>query len=177
MIAGQPREELRVMPNNEMIDNRRLPCAGKRRPDWMGLLARADAQRLRERMATLGALPSHTLLRKPEQGLVMVRGRAGAIGAPFNLGEMTVTRCSVRLDDGTIGHAYVAGRDPEKAQNAAVLDAMLVRGGDLADRIDEHVLEPLARAEMERRATAMRRTAATRVDFFTMVRSEHGGRD
>ena len=32
----------------------------------------------------------------------MVRGRVGGTGAPFNLGEMSVTRCSVRLADGSL---------------------------------------------------------------------------
>ena len=68
----------------------------------MGTLARADGTLLKECVSALDGLPAHALVRGPEQGLVMVRGRTGAVGAPFNLGEMTVTRCSVRLADGTI---------------------------------------------------------------------------
>ena len=74
----------------------------------------------------------------------MARGRPGGDGAPFNLGEMTVTRCTVRLEDGTVGHAYVAGRDMRQAELAAVLDAvlqgparrgaMMARGGGAAGR-------------------------------------------
>ncbi len=33
----------------------------------------------------------------------MVRGRAGGGGSAFNLGEMTVTRCSVRIATGQVG--------------------------------------------------------------------------
>ncbi|MGQ3358871.1 MAG: phosphonate C-P lyase system protein PhnG, partial [Phreatobacter sp.] len=40
------------------------------------------------------------VLRAPEIGLVMVRGRVGGDGAPFNLGEATVTRAAVALPDG-----------------------------------------------------------------------------
>lgn len=146
------------------------------RQAWMGLLARSDGAFLNACVCALGELPAHVLLRGPEQGLVMVRGRTGAIGAPFNLGEMTVTRCSVRLADGTVGHAYVQGRDSEKARNAAVLDAMLQQP-ETGPRVHASVIAPLMREETERRELSARKAAATRVDFFTMVRSEHGGRD
>lgn len=146
------------------------------RQRWMGLLARADGGQLDARVALLGALPAHTIVRAAEPGLVMVRGRTGAVGAPFNLGEMTVTRCAVRLADGTVGHSYVAGRDTAKARTAAVLDAMLLCDQDAA-QIEALVLAPLEQAEKERRAKQAAKTAATRVEFFTMVRSEHGGRD
>src|SRR5262249_57217899 len=79
----------------------------------------------------LDSRPAYTHIRKPEVGLVVVRGRAGGSGMRFNLGELPVTRCSVRLDDGTVGHAYVGGRDTRHAELAAVFDALLqdeVRG-------------------------------------------------
>ncbi len=66
-----------------------------------------------------------SVLRGPEAGLVMVRGRTGGGGAPFNLGEMTTTRCTVRTDAGFVGHAYVAGRDERLAEVAALADALL----------------------------------------------------
>ena len=70
-------------------------------------------------------VPGYTFVRKPEVGLVMVRGRAGGTGMQFNVGELPVARCSVRLDDGTVGHAYVGGRSLRHAEIAAVLDALL----------------------------------------------------
>src|SRR3954452_8359469 len=97
-----------------------------RRRRWMGVLARAGAAEIAALLAAGPApLPLHRRLRGPEIGLVMARGRQGGDGAPFNLGEMTVTRCSVRLEDGTVGHSYVAGRDAGQAELAAVLDAAL----------------------------------------------------
>ena len=60
-------------------------------------------------------------LRRPETGLVMLRGRAGGTGQAFNLGEASVTRCSVRLSDGQVGTGYVLGRDQRKAELVAVL--------------------------------------------------------
>jgi alpha-D-ribose 1-methylphosphonate 5-triphosphate synthase subunit PhnG len=134
----------------------------------MGILARASAEEIAGCLAKLPAPPAHARLRGPETGLVMVRGRAGGDGAPFNLGEMTVTRCSVRLPDGRVGHAYVAGRDSRQAELAALLDAMLLDDGARAE-LESTVIKPLAEAQAARREQMARRAAATRVQFFTMT--------
>lgn len=137
------------------------------RRHWMGVLARADAQAIEARLAEAPALPPHDLLRAPETGLVMVRGRAGGDGAPFNLGEMTVTRCAVRDAAGRMGLGYVAGRDRRHAELAAILDAALQDGARHA-ALMQTVIEPLAAAQAADAARDARRAAATRVEFFTM---------
>lgn len=137
------------------------------RPDAMGLLARAQPDRLAELAPDL---PPHSLLRAPETGTVMVQGRQGGTGAPFNLGEVTVTRCSVSLGCGAVGHAWVQGRNKAHARRAAVLDALLQT--DRATVLTETVLAPLARDERARRAALTRKAGTTRVEFFTMVRGE-----
>jgi len=142
------------------------PHAERRR--WMAVLARASAVDIAARLATLPPAPPHTRLRGPETGLVMVRGRAGGDGAPFNLGEMTVTRCAVRLPDGRVGHAYVAGRDGRQAELAALCDALMLDDAARSE-VDAAVIAPLAEAQAARRATEARRAAATRVQFFTMT--------
>ena len=76
----------------------------------------------------------------------MVRGRAGGTGARFNLGEMTVTRCSVQLDDGTLGHAWIGGRDERHAEVAAVLEALL-QNPARTTALHASLVEPLARAQ------------------------------
>jgi alpha-D-ribose 1-methylphosphonate 5-triphosphate synthase subunit PhnG len=100
----------------------------------------------------------------------MVRGRVGGTGAPFNLGEMSVTRCSVRLSDGTVGHAWVQGRDKDHARRAAVVDALMQT--DAAQEIGRRVIAPLAEAARQARAARAEKAAGTKVDFFTMVRGE-----
>jgi alpha-D-ribose 1-methylphosphonate 5-triphosphate synthase subunit PhnG len=137
------------------------------RQRWMAVLARADARSLCERLMVWGPMPAYTTLRGPESGLVMVRGRAGGGGAPFNLGEMTVTRCSVRLPNGVVGHAYIAGRDDGRAEMAAVVDA-LMQDPDLAPGLRAAVIAPLAEAQAERRAAMAEKAAATKVQFFSM---------
>ena len=139
------------------------------RRDWMGLLGRAAPDALREVAASLGPMPAPDWLRRPETGSVMVRGRAGGTGAPFNLGEVTATRCALRLDAAE-GHAVVQGRDAEHAARAAWIDA-LMQGPRVAE-VRAAVLDPLAAAEAARRAARARKAEATRVDFETLVRGE-----
>ncbi|MDZ4095591.1 MAG: phosphonate C-P lyase system protein PhnG, partial [Paracoccaceae bacterium] len=98
------------------------------------------------------------------------QGRTGGTGAPFNLGEMTVARCSLRLDSGEVGHANVQGRDKNHARDAALIDALMQT--PQADAIRAGVLAPLAAAEATRRLDRAARAAATRVEFFTLVRGE-----
>lgn len=138
------------------------------RRDWMGLLARAQPARLAALMPA--SLPDHQILRAPEIGSVMVRGRIGGTGAPFNLGEMTVTRCSLRLADGAVGHAYVQGRDRDHALRAALVDALMQT--DAAPSLRRDCLTPLATEETARRAERAGKAAASKVEFFTMVRGE-----
>ncbi len=137
------------------------------RQGWMGLLARANAARL---AALFPEMPQHVVLRGPEVGAVMVRGRTGGTGQPFNLGEMTVTRCSVRLAAGAVGHAHVQGRDKGHALRAAVVDALMQT--ELADGLRDAVLDPLVAEEVARRGQRAAKAAATKVEFFTLVRGE-----
>lgn len=137
----------------------------------MGTLAKAPTDRLEKALEQL-EIPHYSLLRAPETGLVMARGRAGGTGQRFNLGEVTVTRCAVKLDDNTVGHAYVAGRDQRKAEIAALFDALL-QTPDHHQALQGCLIQPLVReAETAQRATAQK-AAATRVEFFTMAREDN----
>ncbi|MBW4973484.1 phosphonate C-P lyase system protein PhnG [Roseovarius mucosus] len=140
------------------------------RKGWMGLLARTPAEDVHRLLSDTGLSPDYAYLRAPEVGGVMVRGRAGATGGAFNLGEMTVTRCALQLGDGRVGHGYVQGRDKRHATQAALIDA-LMQGAEAA-LIRDRVLAPLAEAETTRRSARAARAAATKVDFFTLVRGE-----
>ena len=143
------------------------------RSEWMGVLARADASSLRAKMDGIGAHPAYQWMRRPEIGAVMARGRAGGTGQAFSLGEMTVTRCALRLVDkpDIVGHAYVQGRNAEKAEQAALADAMLQSAGSKQQVLDV-VIAPLRAEEAARRLTARKKAGATKVDFFTLVRAE-----
>ncbi|WP_149740122.1 phosphonate C-P lyase system protein PhnG [Rhizobium sp. RU20A] len=136
----------------------------------MAVLARLPRQRLESILAQIAPDVEIHPVRGPETGLVMVRGRIGGGGSPFNLGEATVSRATVRLSTGEIGHGQLLGTDRQHARLAAILDALHQRGdhqGAIAAFITDSEAE-LAQAERRQ----AEETAATRVDFFTMVRGD-----
>ena len=137
----------------------------------MSILAKAPRQALVKAWQTLDMDPGCELLRGPETGLLALRGRIGGGGAPFNFGEATITRATIRMDNGAIGHAIMLGRDVAKAKLAAVIDA-LATDAATADLIEEKILSPLEQKAKEEDAQKAAETQATRVNFFTMVRGE-----
>ena len=141
-----------------------------RRKAAMAVLAHAEAAAIAGHLAAM-ALPAHEDLREPENGLVMVRGRIGGDGAPFNLGEATVSRAAVRLSTGEVGFGYTLGRDRQKARMIALCDA-LVQSDEFADAVESEVIAPLRTEMISERSRTAAETAATRVDFYTLVRGE-----
>ena len=136
----------------------------------MAVLTHSEASEIARHLEAF-ALPACENLRQPENGLVMVRGRIGGDGAPFNLGEATVSRAAVRLATGEVGFGYTLGRDGRKAQMIALCDAM-VQSDDFSGAVEQYVLTPLRAAMISERNRQAAETAATRVDFYTMVRGE-----
>ncbi|KPW19214.1 Phosphonate metabolism protein PhnG [Pseudomonas cannabina pv. alisalensis] len=181
---GQPRRPLPVSSKDPFSDpdqdDLTLRCAMQTTPEiaarqhWMGVLARAHVdQPSREQLNRHEAALRDTeyqMIRAPEIGMTLVRGRMGGTGSAFNLGEMSVTRCVVRLADGRTGYSYLAGRDKRHAELAALADAHL-QGAQQAWWLSE-LIEPLARSQAGRRAHKDAETAATKVEFFTLVRGE-----
>jgi alpha-D-ribose 1-methylphosphonate 5-triphosphate synthase subunit PhnG len=148
--------------------NRAGDSAARRRA--MALVARA---RRAELAAIAGRWPDHGArdLKPVESGLVMLRGRIGGDGAPFNLGEATVTRAVVELASGERGFAHILGRDAEKARLAAIVDALWQREASRAE-IEAAILAQIDARLAAEAAKTRAETAATRVDFFTLVRGE-----
>jgi alpha-D-ribose 1-methylphosphonate 5-triphosphate synthase subunit PhnG len=141
------------------------------RQRWLGALAKAPLSLLEEVWQALEPKPLYVQLRRPEIGLCMLRGRAGGTGMRFNLGEMTMTRAAVRLASGDTGFGYVAGRAARHAELAAVFDALLQ---DRAQRalLEQRLIAPAIAAEQTRREALAAKAAATKVEFFTLVRGE-----
>lgn len=140
------------------------------RQAWMAILAKSSVVNLEQQVKSLGALPQYTFLRQPEIGLTMVRGRAGGTGEAFNLGEMTITRCVVKIGEIT-GFGYVGGRSKRHAELAAVCDALLQQEA-WRDTVCDRVIEPLQTIIKEKQAQQQSQTDATKVEFFTMLRGE-----
>lgn len=141
------------------------------RQNIMRVLAHADAEALEAAYAKFSYDANWQFARTPETGLVMVRGRIGGGGGPFNLGEMSVTRAAVTLNTGETGHAYTQGRNQRKAAIAAFFDAAW-QNDALKRRVEDEVIAPLNAELIARDATTRKRAAATKVDFFTMVRGD-----
>jgi alpha-D-ribose 1-methylphosphonate 5-triphosphate synthase subunit PhnG len=146
---------------------------------WMAVLARtprADLEAALRRALQGQPTPGYDWLRPPEIGLAMVRGRIGGSGDPFNLGEATVTRATLRLHasgdaEATVGVACHLGRDRRRAELAALADALL-QIPEHHDSLQRQLIEPFAARQQARRAQQQQDAAATRVEFFTMVRGD-----
>jgi alpha-D-ribose 1-methylphosphonate 5-triphosphate synthase subunit PhnG len=148
--------------------------AAPERKRWLSILAKAPSHEVIAAWEGLAERPAYSALRAPEIGMVLVRGRMGGTGDAFNLGEMTVTRAAVRLASGETGIGYVAGRNRRHAEIAAAVDAMM-QSADLRGTVEGAVVARLATNQQTRRDTNARKAAATKVDFFTMVRTRSPG--
>lgn len=137
----------------------------------MAALAEATREELLAVVGGYADAPGVADLRRPEAGLVMLRGRIGGDGAAFNLGEASVSRASVRMPGGFVGHAYRLGRDTTAARLAAVADA-LFQDPDTRQTIVDRLVLPVEKRLASAAYDASVRAAATRVDFFTMVRGD-----
>lgn len=136
----------------------------------MAVLAQAPFERVAQLWKTTGLDPEVEILRGPESGMIALRGRIGGTGAPFQVGEVSATRVTVRTG-GHVGHAMVVGRNKAHAKLAAVIDG-LSEDADLAPRLEAEIIAPLEKGIAEADARRGAETAATRVNFFTMVRGD-----
>jgi alpha-D-ribose 1-methylphosphonate 5-triphosphate synthase subunit PhnG len=141
------------------------------RPAWLAVLARATLAQLEAMAPTEGAWPPVQPVRPPEIGMLMLRGRVGGTGNPFNLGEASVVRCAVRLGNGPLGVSYALGRDKRRAELAARFDAML-QDPQHHDNLQRELIGPLALAQAQAREQKQREVAGSKVEFFTFVRGE-----
>src|SRR6516165_4034032 len=137
----------------------------------MAVLAQAHAEEIEQGLRAVLDPVDYVELRAPETGLVMLRGRIGGDGAAFNLGEASVTRAAVQIASGEVGIAYILGRDQKKARLSAVCDA-LWQSKRYRDAVERRVLAPIRTRVDAERGCRRAQTAATRVDFFTLVRGE-----
>jgi alpha-D-ribose 1-methylphosphonate 5-triphosphate synthase subunit PhnG len=82
-----------------------------------------------------------------------------------------VSRCAVRLATGETGFGYALGREHEQARLIALVDAMM-QLEQWQPVLEKSLLAPIAdRLTAEREKTAQH-VAATKVEFFTLVRGE-----
>lgn len=153
------------------MTNTAPPDAHLARPAWLAVLARASLQQLQAPLPPTDTLPTMTQVRPAEVGMVMLRGRIGGTGNPFNLGEASVVRCAVRVGDGPLGVSYALGRDKRRAEVAALCDALL-QDPLHHDHLQQTLVLPLAQSQAQAKAHAHDQVAQSKVEFFTLVRGE-----
>jgi alpha-D-ribose 1-methylphosphonate 5-triphosphate synthase subunit PhnG len=137
----------------------------------LAILARASRGELEAGIGKHPAGGDARDLKPAEIGLVMLRGRMGGDGAAFNLGEATMSKAVIELATGERGFGHVLGRDLAKARLVAIADALWQRG-ESRSAIEADIIAPVRQrliADKQRRASE---AAATKVDFFTLVRGE-----
>lgn len=141
------------------------------RQRWLSALATAPESVLEQFWQALEQKPTYEVVRRPEVGMIMVRGQTGGTGTPFNLGELPVTRCAVRVAGGSVGVGYIKGRKPRHAELIAVFDSLL-QDDTWREQNAEILIGPLEAERAERRRRRQSQVAKTQVEFFTMVRGD-----
>jgi alpha-D-ribose 1-methylphosphonate 5-triphosphate synthase subunit PhnG len=142
----------------------------EKRKFWMSLLATSNQSDLLNLWEQKKIKVNYVWLRTPEIGSIMAQGRMGVTGDKFNIGEVTITRCSLKLNCGTIGHSYVQGRSKKKAEISALCDALMQT--KMSKEINKNIIIPLGKIKKDNKDKILSKAEATKVDFFTLVRGE-----
>ena len=142
------------------------------RQQWLSVLAHSSASALAQHWQALRLSPRFSLIRPAEIGLTRLMARMGASGKRFVMGDATVTRAVVQLEDGTLGYSYVLGRDKAHAERCALIDALLQQPQTHA-LLSEKLITPLAALREEQRQLRAREIASSKVEFFTLVRGDN----
>ena len=142
----------------------------EKRKFWMSLLATSNQSDLLNLWEQKKIRVNYIWLRTPEIGSIMAQGRMGVTGDKFNIGEVTITRCSLKLNCGTIGHSYVQGRSKKKAEISALCDALMQT--KMSKEINKNIIIPLEKIKKDNKHKILSKAEATKVDFFTLVRGE-----
>ena len=142
----------------------------EKRKFWMSLLATSNQSDLLNLWEQKKIKVNYVWLRTPEIGSIMAQGRMGVTGDKFNIGEVTITRCSLKLNCGTIGHSYVQGRSKKKAEISALCDALMQT--KMSKEINKNIIIPLEKIKKDNKDKILSKAEATKVDFFTLVRGE-----
>lgn len=141
------------------------------RSKWMSVLAQSQFEELQQHWKDVSIDTDYQMVRQPEIGLTQIRARMGGSGREFNMGDATITRAVIKLPSGELGYSYIRGRNKAHAELAAVLDGLLQISSNQTSLLTR-IIEPLAAIKQERDQLKAAEVAATKVDFFTLVRGE-----
>ncbi|WP_375258417.1 phosphonate C-P lyase system protein PhnG [Citreimonas sp.] len=132
--------------------------------EMLGILARADAARLKAFAEPLIAALGDIEVRENRTGLVMLPMRDTAQRTHFHLGEVLVSEARI-VAGGVEGYGMRRGRDLEAAMAMALVDLCVASGVHLR-ACAAFVTDEAAKQAEEDRET-LRRVEATRVEMET----------
>ena len=142
------------------------------RKEWMGVLARTGTESLEAAYARLDPEPRFEHLRPPEVGMAMVRARAEARGRavqPRRNDHVPLLGPPCGRQRGPRLRGLGAMRGTPNWRRC--FDALL-QDPESGPALRRAVIEPLSASLAEGRRRRAAKTAATRVNFFTMVRGQ-----
>lgn len=148
------------------------PQTFKPRQEWISLLGSADPEWLQEQKDALDPeldLEPDYMVR-PETGMIMMQARQDGEGPRFNLGEVTVTRCILKLDQ-VMGYAMIMGSDLRHAELAALFDALL-QMPEPGTALQKKLVPKLRRMKESAQDREADEVRTSKVEFFTMKRGE-----
>lgn len=143
----------------------------EQRAYWMSVLSRSRAEALLSFWQPINIVADYQILRPTEIGLIQLQGRMESTGQRFMVGDMTVTRAALQIKDGICGYSYILGRDKTHAERCALIDALL-QTQSAFNQLWKNVVSPLAKQQQAEHDRQRREVAASRVNFFTLVRGE-----
>lgn len=141
------------------------------RQQWMSTLATANFENLNNLWGKQDLNPSYQPIRSPEIGLAQVQARMGGTGDRFNVTDITVTRCVIKLNSGELGYSYLAGRHKPHAELAAVIDALMQLDAYQQVFMDT-IIQPLQMERKKKHLLRQQQVSNSKVDFFTLVRGD-----
>ncbi|MDQ3442771.1 MAG: phosphonate C-P lyase system protein PhnG [Chloroflexota bacterium] len=116
-------------------------------------------------MIPVSSLADRVVVVEPSVGMVMARAIEGAHGEVFNVGEVLVTECQVRIDRRE-GWGMLMGSRPNAALAVATIDAAIVAGRLDVTTVDARLALLIATHDAAI-AASQADLAATRVQFET----------
>ena len=143
----------------------------KNRKEWITLLGSADPVDLEAAIKELANKVEITHVMKPETGMIMVQAKADGSNGRFNLGEVTVSRCVLEVNNNFMGTSWVMGSDLRHAELAALFDALL-QDPDTHDQLATTLIKELKAKQTAKNERLARDASDTRVEFFTLKRGE-----
>lgn len=120
--------------------------------DSTKILINMDLGKVEKIYLMIKNISSISIIKEPNLATVMVRANESVNNTTFNLGEILVTECSLKVDE-SLGYGIVAENNDKKVIYLAAIDAVLhsnnTKFDELKNYINKSVYEESLRYEQE----------------------------